>query len=212
MHSVVRVPAVAQSAFSRSPVTRLLALAATAVLIVAPTANAQRSGSTSPVEISLGGGLSMPQGDGLGDAGAGFALHGGIGLRPASLPVAFRVEAIFTRFTFDDGTFTTDDEVFEFSGTTAIYGATANLIVQREVGGLRPYGIAGGGIYRIDPSASVTGNQMAPTPSTDPGVNVGVGLSFAFQETQAFIEARYHSLFTDGEATNFIPIVLGVKF
>jgi hypothetical protein len=47
---------------------------------------------------------------------------------------------------------------------------------------------------------------------TDVGINVGAGLNFPLTGMRGvFIEARYHSIFTEGSNTTFLPITLGLR-
>jgi hypothetical protein len=47
---------------------------------------------------------------------------------------------------------------------------------------------------------------------TNVGLNAGVGLDFGLSGLSTFLEARFHSVFTDGSNTNFVPIVFGIRF
>jgi opacity protein-like surface antigen len=195
-------------------VKRIIALAAGAALVGATPALAQTAPAR-PVELSVGGGFSLPQGQGLEGTNTGFAVHAGLGIRPASLPVGLRLEAIFTRLGFEEGTFTGEQGSFDFSGSMNIYGATANVVLERPTSGVRPYGIAGAGIYRVDFNSNFTGGEEVEfdrEATTEFGVNAGAGLAFTLSESQLFVEARFHSVFTEGESANFIPVVVGLKF
>ena len=44
------------------------------------------------------------------------------------------------------------------------------------------------------------------------GINVGGGFEFALSGFDTFVEARFHSVFTDNSSTKFIPISFGIKF
>jgi opacity protein-like surface antigen len=44
------------------------------------------------------------------------------------------------------------------------------------------------------------------------GVNAGVGLRFQLPGFTTFVEARWHSIFTDGENVQMLPISVGITF
>ena len=73
------------------------------------------------------------------------------------------------------------------------------------------YAIGGLGIYRLKFSGSVAGFDVSDT-QTKFGINVGGGFTFNLSGFETFVEARFHSVFTEGSNTNFLPISFGFKF
>ena len=78
---------------------------------------------------------------------------------------------------------------------------------------------------RIAPSASVAGGGARPSgvlaqraqidcsdSETKAGLHGGAGLSFPLGGIDGYVEARFHSVFTEESNTNFIPVVFGVRF
>ena len=71
---------------------------------------------------------------------------------------------------------------------------------------MRPYLIGGAGIYGY--KSDVSGAST----NTDFGLNGGIGASFPLSGFNTFVEARYHHIFTDVSATQFIPVTFGISF
>ncbi len=67
---------------------------------------------------------------------------------------------------------------------------------------LRPYALAGFGLYKINVSTS---NQ------TNFGLNFGGGLRYPLGPVQPFFEARYHIDYAPVAAIRFIPFQFGVR-
>jgi hypothetical protein len=74
--------------------------------------------------------------------------------------------------------------------------------------GISPYLIGGGGIY----STKLHGNDFDTSSDSKFGVNGGIGASFPLSGFNTFIEARLHHVFTDGSATQFVPVTFGISF
>ena len=75
----------------------------------------------------------------------------------------------------------------------------------------RPYIIGGLGLYKLKATASYQGIDISDS-QTKFGINVGGGVTFHLSGFDTFIEARFHSAFTDESNTNFIPLSFGFKF
>jgi opacity protein-like surface antigen len=178
---------------------RVIALAAiAAALVSAPVALEAQS----PVKFGLAAGATFPTGDAADFVDWGYHVAGHIGVKPMASPVGFRGEVMWNRLTgkeFDAGELGTIDgpDVDVLAG-----------IVNAELGlggvAARPYLIGGLGMYRF--SAEDVDSE------TDFGFNIGVGVDFALSGFNAFGEVRYHSIQTEGDATNIIPISFGIRF
>jgi hypothetical protein len=73
--------------------------------------------------------------------------------------------------------------------------------------GVKPYLSGGLGMYNTKVEAF--GEEDS---ATDVGLNGGVGLEFTLTGMSTFVEARYVHIFTEGEATQIIPITFGIMF
>jgi len=157
-------------------------------------------------EFSLGGGLTLPLGD-FGD-GSKTGWHGlaAVSFAPSSFPLGIQIDGMYQRIGLDDA-------VSTFDASTQVLQGTANLIYKfktSETSQFRPYLIGGVGVY----NSKLTGDDV-PTgfdeSSTDFGLNGGAGFDVKVGSIGAFIEGRFHNVFSDGTDVNFIPITLGVR-
>lgn len=165
--------------------------------------------------IGIGGGGTVPMGD-LNDAyGTGFNVTVPIGWQSMTTPWGVRADLSYNRVNgetaeFDDGEVELDD------GT--IWSGTLGLTAQFPVGASSTsfYVVGGGGAYHFrdfgELRASGTEVIIEEENVTKFGLNGGLGLNFAVGAADIFVEGRYVSVFTEGDNTNYIPIVLGVRF
>jgi opacity protein-like surface antigen len=91
----------------------------------------------------------------------------------------------------------------------AISSANANLVYNLPGTGITPYLIGGAGIYNL--KSDIDGADD-PDSQNKFGVNGGIGASFPLSGFNTFIEARYHHVFTENVATQFIPVTFGISF
>lgn len=185
-------------------------------LLIAATAHAQgtASSASSGRPFKLGGalGATLPLGDFGDGADLGFHLGGLIEYKPTSIPVNLRGEITYHRNGlkndyFEDAGFNNVDGNFSmlsFVGNVLFpFGDAASTA--------RPYAIGGLGVYRGKASAEFNNVDISNS-STKFGINVGGGFTFNLSGFETFVEARFHSVFTDEKNTNFIPLSFGFKF
>jgi hypothetical protein len=170
---------------------------------IAATAPAVQAQQASAVTFGFSGGLTMPVGD-LGDTqGAGFNLQAHAGLKPSSIPFGLRG---------DLGLWTTPGKTVSPIGGGAgvsypgITWFTVNGNAVYNFEGAKdatfvPYIIGGAGIYN--------GSEGIGTKF---GINGGGGVTFKLSGFDAFTEARFTNVFTDGSSARMIPIMFGVNF
>jgi len=210
----------------------LVSLALSA-LVVASSAQAQSLAPawTTDARVAVGGAFVRSDGlggvivngepsgvDVAGGANGGFTVVGSIGFKRVSSPIGFRVEAQYTRLGLDeDMRFGGGGAPEVADGHVGILSGTGNLVLAAPVARvLRPYLIGGLGIYRLSSeighNGSVSNNPYTPSRSeTSFGLNGGAGLELAVGKLRTFVEARLHSVFTEGEQANFVPVTIGVK-
>lgn len=166
------------------------------VLAVAATAAAvSASGAAAQVGFSVGGGLTIPTGEGSDGVNTGFNAQIGADVAAPAFPVSFRLEGAINQFGLESS-----------SNNVRILSGVANAVLNLALPTLSPYIIGGVGMY----NSSVT--DVDDSSSTDVGINVGAGLNFPLTGMRGvFIEARYHSIFTENRNTNMIPITLGLR-
>jgi hypothetical protein len=191
--------------------------AAAALALVAAPASAQQG-----VTFGVGGGLSIPLSDFADEdvlgAETGFQGVGFVGFQGgASLPVGFRIDGMFQRFSRNADAIGPGD----FDVNYQLISGSANVVYEFATSDetrFRPYLIGGGGVYNVD-----LGGEDADLFDTEGqtkfGVNAGAGFNFAFGNVGLFLEGRFHNVFdafgggeADGTNLNFIPITLGLRF
>lgn len=179
-------------------------LAALAIGILAAALPLQAQG-WQQVEFSVGGGLGVPSGDF--DDGFKVGWHGlaAVSYTLPSAPLAFQVDAAFSRF---------NDEAAGVNLKENILYGTGNLVYQiriSEAAGFLPYLIGGGGVYNIDP----TGRDAAGVDSrTKFGLNIGAGVAIDAGRVNLFVESRFHHVL-DGLGTSdlqFNNFTAGLRF
>jgi hypothetical protein len=172
-------------------ITATLAAAALTATGVASTAAAQ-SGTT-PVSFGISGGPSFPSRDQL---NSGFQVAGHLGFRSRTNPIGVRFDVLYDNWGIE-GT----------SADVRALGGTANLMLHLPSSStaIRPYLSGGIGVYNTKDSRADDGN-------TNAGLNAGVGLDFPMSGIIPFAELRFHSIFTERNKTNFVPVVFGIRF
>ena len=158
---------------------------------------AAQAQTTRTVSVGLSGGLSLPMGD-LGDAAdAGYNATAHVYYMPSSMKAAFRGDVSYDSWKVKSAS----------SVSLSSLGFTGNGIfyLGETTAAMRPYLLAGGGMYRT--KSSVEGSAS----NTDPGIQGGLGLSFALSGFNTFLEAKYVNVFSDGNSTNFVPISFGIR-
>ena len=174
--------------------TLRLAGIAGALALVPALASAQ---DARPISVGVMGGLSLPIGD-LGDGfDSGYNITGNVYFRPAASSLTFRADLGYDSF-----------GAKAVNGNLNLLSVTGNVMFPMGTaaeGGIRPYVIAGGGLYRT----SFEGGDA----ESDLGVNVGGGLEFNLSGFTTFAEARFVNVFGEGDFNaRYIPITFGIRF
>jgi opacity protein-like surface antigen len=177
------------------------AAALVAVALVSATAAAQAN--TRPT-FGVSAGAAFPTGD-FGDGfKSGYEVGVNIGFTPSTMPFGVRFDGAFNQFDAKDV-----DDV-----SSKILRVTANAILGSKTvapGSVRPYAIAGVGVYNVKAEARV-GNATVSSSETKLGLNGGAGIDLPLSGISAFLEARYNHVFGDGGGLAFIPLVVGIRF
>ncbi|MCC6244942.1 MAG: outer membrane beta-barrel protein [Gemmatimonadaceae bacterium] len=167
-----------------------------------------RAQSAKAVSVGVSGGLSLPMGDLSDGYESGFTVAGHIFLKPASLSkVSFRGDVSYDKWEASS----IAGSVLNVSQSTL--GITGNVLfaLSSGSGGMQPYLLGGGGMYRTSTSASVSGLSGSRS-STKPGLQGGAGIEFKLAGFSTFAEAKFVNIFADGASRNYVPITFGVKF
>jgi opacity protein-like surface antigen len=185
-------------------------------LLFAATAQAQGASGSSGRPFKLGGalGATIPLGDFSDGADLGFHLGGLIEYKPQAVPVNLRGEITYHRNGLKNDFFASEDPTFNhIDGHFSMLNFVGNVVIPfgDAKSSAQPYAIGGVGIYRMKASAEFGGVDIS-TSSTKFGLNVGGGFNFNLSGFETFVEARFHSVFTEGSNTSFIPLSFGFKF
>jgi hypothetical protein len=173
-------------------------------LVAAPIrADAQLAG----VHLNVAAGAAIPSGDLGSVTNVGFNVTGGLSLSEPGLPVGIRLEGMFNQFNVSD------QAGFQFVNAgdqIRVWGGNANAVLNIPLSGMTTgtnlYAIGGIGFANV----SETINQDSG--NTGLAWNIGGGFRFPLTGFSAYVEARYHSLSTNGVNTTFTPIVFGLQF
>ena len=185
------------------------------VLLLAATANAQGTSSSSGRPFKIGGelGASIPTGD-FGDiSDLGFHVGGLVEYKPQSMPVHLRGEIAYHRNGLKSGYFSDIPGAGDIDGNVSMINILGNAVIPfgDAASTVRPYAIGGLGVYHTKFAGDVAGFDISDS-STKFGLNLGGGFTFNLSGFETFVEARFHSVFAEGSNLNFIPISFGFKF
>ena len=174
---------------------------------------------SSPIGVGVVGGTSSPTGSLSDIAKSGWHAGAFVELKLPVIPVGFRLEGAWHQF---------GDKPFDSSGGTTgarIADVTLNATYDiLPVPIIKPYLIGGVGEYSarltsvsqvviVTPGGSggVTDVRTTAT-ETKFGVNGGAGVRLQLGGFAAFVEARWHDIFTSGRNVQMVPVSVGLRF
>jgi opacity protein-like surface antigen len=172
--------------------TGLVAAALLVGMVAATPGSAQARGY-----FGFGGGLSVPTGDFAEGFKTGWLGQFVAGITGASGMIGGRIDGQYVRHSLDVGT-----------GNVRMIGVNGDLVWTpgRRPAKLHPYLMGGVGFYNAKASNATEGE-------TNFAFNLGAGLQVHLKEGMDFFaEGRWISVRSDPGSTNFIPIVLGLRF
>ena len=185
-----------------------------------PTMSADTYGARkSGFYVGLGGGPNIPTGTINDVYKTGFNVTVPIGWQPMNSPFGLRLDLSYARLNGrsagENGLTSQPDDPNIWS---AAANATLDLVRFGESRRGALYLVGGGGFYRFtdffntdrsdnDPESAFEGD-----PVTKGGVTGGAGLAFPIGGTSFFVESRYTNVFTDGDNTKWVPVVIGLKW
>ncbi len=170
----------------------LAALAAVAVF-----ASASQAQSTKPISLGISAGAAIPVSDLADDYSTGYNGTVSLGFNSYGSPIGFRIDGMYNHMSAKDLVNLPDIKIL---------GGTANVVYALPGVGMRPYLIGGAGVYGLQ--SDINGSSTI----TKFGLNGGIGASFPLSGFNTFVEARYHRVFSDDVATQFIPVTFGITF
>ena len=192
------------------------ALVVIAGLMVTAGTSASHAQISSPIGFGLVGGSSSPAGPLSDLAKSGWHAGAFIELNLPVLPIGFRLEGAWHQFH--------DKPIAGGGGSTGarIEAGTLNAtytLLPLPI--IKPYLIGGVGEYNVrltspvvvpQPPAGGEGTTGGTTTQTKAGMNVGAGVRVQLGGVAAFVEARWHDVFTSGKDVQMVPVSVGLRF
>jgi hypothetical protein len=169
--------------------------------------------------IGLGGGPNIPTGVVNDVYKSGFGVTVPIGWQPMNSPFGLRLDLGYSRL---NGRSAGENGLTSQPDDPNIWSATANATLdllrfgESRRGAL--YLVGGGGVFRFtdfynfDRSDNDPESAFQGEPVTKGGLTGGAGLAFPIGGTSFFVESRYTNVFTDGDNTKWVPVVIGLKW
>jgi opacity protein-like surface antigen len=181
-----------------------------AVLGAALIATLGAAPAVAQARFSLGGGATVPVGTFDDNAGTGWHGLAAIGFQPADFPVGFQIDGAYNRFGFDAEGFDADWQLIQGTANVVFAFSTA------EESTFHPYLIGGVGGYNVK---AVGDDVEGDDSDTNFGVNAGAGFDFDLGSVAAFVEGRFHAVFSgtvdpeslDDATASFVPITVGIR-
>jgi hypothetical protein len=199
--------------------TVFAALAGFALLAATPAASlAQLPG----IDFGIAAGANVPTEDYADAAKTGLVVNAFLGLRTGG-PLGVRGALFWSRSDINnplirksDGVTLPEGPDYDVSGNVDLVGGSLDLTLGRTHGLIQPYLVGGVGVFRRrvkqDVSGTITEFNDLRHKETDVGYNGGVGLRLSLGTAAVFAEARYYSVATSPDRTNFVPLVVGLTF
>lgn len=198
---------------------RLNVLAGLTALIATPALAAAQSPG---IGVGLAAGANVPTADYADATKEGLVLNGFVELRTSSA-LGVRGALFWSRSDMDNplirsngGVTLPDDPSYNVTGEVDLIGASLDLTLGPSVGVIRPYVVGGVGVFQRRVSQDVEGAveefRDLRRNDTDVGFNGGLGLRLSLGGAAVFAEARYYSVASKPDRTNFVPVVIGLSF
>ena len=151
------------------------------------------------VRLSVGGGVIVPTGDYADADQAGWHVLGKLDLAIPKSPVGLRIDGVYGRSSHRSGV----------DGTATLTGGLVDIVWHVPMGApiVKPYLLAGGGVYHVETSIPSVSFSTSQTNFTLAG---GVGVSFEAGPMRLFVEGRYVSVRASSGSTNFVPVTAGI--
>ncbi len=167
---------------------------------------AAQAQSTRTVSLGISGGMSLPMGDFADGYDAGYNVTGHVYFKPSTMKLALRGDVSYDSWKGKGSTSVVD-------ANQSSLGLTGNglFYLGESSAAMRPYLVVGGGMYRSKSTATVANVEVSNT-YWDPGIQGGLGISFALSGFNTFVEAKYVNVFGENDSFNFVPISFGVRF
>ena len=162
-----------------------------------------------PISVGVMGGLSLPMGDLADGVESGYNITGNIYFRPGTSRLTFRGDVGYESFSAKGSNNIAGIDLNVLSVTGNVMFPLGSMVAE---GGIRPYLIGGGGLYRTQSEGTGVASGAESEASNDLGIAVGGGVEFKLAGFTTFGEARFVNVFRDGASSRWIPITFGIRF
>jgi len=153
------------------------------------------------IAFGASGGVTFPIGDLADDVETGFHLNGLLqSERIGGLPFGLRGEVGYQSFSHDDDTL------------RHIVGRINAILPFAGRPDAQPYFIGGLGLYNSKAETDHGDHAHGGEAENFAGINVGAGIRWSISGLTTVVEARFHHVFDDNHAQQFIPFSIGVLF
>lgn len=170
----------------------------------ANSAQAQSEGGNL-ITVGAGGGIAIPLGDYSDATKTGWDATAVFQFKPATSPVGFQIDGTYQQNKYETNALSLDKDRWFYGTGNIVYW----LPVSSETR-IRPYILAGGGVYNAKPKFTT---DVSTESVTKFGINAGAGFDLDFQKNVGiFLEGRFHNVFVEGSDAKFIPINAGIRF
>jgi opacity protein-like surface antigen len=191
--------------------------------LVASPASAQirfpvGSGSSRPISIAFGGGVSVPTGDYKQAFKNGYNGQGSIIFNLPGFPAAFRADLNYNKFSIKNGlsSFGLPSGASPTDVSQQVLGGLANITIPFRMGPIAPYVTGGVGAFSMKTNYGGT-YSGTDSSQTKFAIDGGAGLSVKLFGLSAFIEGKINNIYTEKgtiakESVKFIPVTFGIVF
>lgn len=184
-------------------VCMLASAAALGFVAMTSTASAQDSDmARSGVQFGIMGGVAFPTGDGTDGVSTGYNIAGVVGFNPAMFPFGMRLDVAYTSLPFDS------DNTAIGDGDVKIIGAWLNALLKFPATSVSPYVLAAPGFANFKADIENADSES----ETKFAAQFGGGIMVNLSGIATNIEAKYVTLFTEGERLAYVPVTVGIMF
>jgi opacity protein-like surface antigen len=162
-----------------------------------------------PISVGVMGGLSLPMGDLADGVESGYNITGNIYFRPGSSKLTFRGDVGYESFSAKGSNSIAGFDLNVLSVTGNVLFPLGSAVAE---GGIRPYLIGGGGLYRSTAEGTGAASGFDTDATNDLGIAVGGGVEFKLAGFSTFAEARFVNVFGDGDSARWVPVTFGIRF
>jgi len=171
---------------------------------------------SSPIGFGLVGGTSSPSGHLSDLANSGWHAGAFLELKVPVIPIGFRLEGAWHQFhdkPFAAGGGTTGARIIEGTANATYTLLPLPIIKPYVIGGVGDYSVRlTSPVAAIEPTEGQAATAVGTTTQTKFGINAGVGVRVQLGGFAAFVEARWHDVFTSGRDVQMVPVSVGVRF